>query len=82
MRLTKRILKAMTGPKDQFQLARECGNHYRVQDVFSILMNLENQGVVFQTGGLWQKVVAPPVVVTHAWPMPAANSIFALAEAA
>ena len=81
MRLTKRILKAMTGPKDQFQLARECGNHYRVQDVFSILMNLENEGVVFQAGGMWQKVVVPPVVI-QAWPRPAANSIFALAEAA
>lgn len=81
MRLTKRILKAMTGPKDQFQLARECGNHYRVQDVFSILMNLENEGVVFQAGGLWQKVVVPPGAI-QAWPRPAANSIFALAEAA
>ena len=80
MRLTHRVLKALTGPKDQFQIAAECGNRYRVQDVFSILMNLENQGEVFQEGGLWQKV---PDVIQVAWPVPmAVNSVFALAEAA
>jgi len=80
MRLTHRVLKSLTGPKDQFQIARECGNGYRVQDVFSILMNLENEGVVFQAGGQWQKV---PVAPLTAWPRPAAaNSVFSLAEAA
>lgn len=79
MRLTHRVLKALTGPKDQFQIAGECGNRYRVQDVFSILMNLENQGVVFQAGGRWQKVPEAPIA---AWPRPAANSVFALAEVA
>lgn len=80
MRLTHRVIKSLTGPKDQFQIARECGDRYRVQDVFSILMNLENEGVVFEKGGLWQKVPVAPVL---AWPRPlTASSVFAYAEAA
>lgn len=80
MRLTHRVLKALTGPKDQFQIAGECGSRYRVQDVFSILINLENQGVVVQRCGLWQRVAELPVVASPRWD--AANSIFNMAEAA
>jgi predicted Rossmann fold nucleotide-binding protein DprA/Smf involved in DNA uptake len=80
MKLADRVLKALTGPKDQFQIAKECGNHIRVQDVFTALINLESQGWVFQVNGKWCHSCG---IVWHSEPRRlAANSIFNMAEAA
>lgn len=48
-----RLLKTLTGPKPEWQLAKELGA--RPQDVLSCLINLEQKDLVYQTGRNWRK---------------------------